>query len=69
MKDSYIYKNINAKTIMRKRITKPIIKVLSFRLRLENLSSSFTTPTPFSEIKFYCIMKCILKTTNYREIR
>ncbi|BCD16559.1 hypothetical protein BC30077_1335 [Bacillus cereus] len=48
MKDSYIYKNINAKTIMRKRITKPIIKVLSFRLRLENLSSSFTTPTPFS---------------------
>ncbi len=33
---------------MRKRTTKPIIKVLSFRLRLENLSSSFTTSTPFS---------------------
>lgn len=40
-------KNINAKNIMRIRITTLIIIVLSFRLRLENLSSSLTTPTPF----------------------
>lgn len=32
---------------MRNRITKPISKVLSFRLKLENLSSSPTIPPPF----------------------
>lgn len=47
MKDSYIYKNINAKITMRNRIKKPMIKVLSFRLKFENLSSSPTIPTPF----------------------
>ena len=60
----YKCKNYNEK-----RTTKPIIKVLSFRLRLENLSSSFTTSTPFLEIQIYCIMKYILKTTNCGKIR
>ena len=38
---------IYIKNIMRIRITTLIIIVLSYRLRLENLSSSLTTPTPF----------------------
>lgn len=40
--------NVNVKNVMRIKTTKLITIVLSFRLRLENLSSSLTTSTPFS---------------------